>query len=426
MTRPSSMSPLNIDVIAPPFHGHLHPILGIARVLREHATVRVLTTSDAASRVKAAGLELFPILVGQAAAVWRVANTDQPVRGRPWMLWHQFQQNMKLLPPLRADVESAWQVRRPDLALVDFTLPSVGHWAQALGIRWWTSHPSPLAIETHDGTPTYLGGWKPPASWIGRGRDAVGRGCIRQFKRLMFALYGRQLRKIGVPAVYRTDGSEQVYSNELILALGLRELEFPRSWPAAARFIGPVFYTPPGDHAAVHWDATRKNVLVTLGTHLPYARQEILRRVSGWARELPDVFLHYTMGGNAASSAANGPNWRAYRYIDYESELGRFDGIVHHGGSGITYYALRAAVPTVVWPQDYDQFDFASRLEHRGLAVWCRTPSAVPTALKRAILDRAMKERVNDFAAKLQGDPWRAAVRSLLHEQGFPIATACE
>jgi glyoxylase-like metal-dependent hydrolase (beta-lactamase superfamily II) len=40
--------------------------------------------------------------------------------------------------------------------------------------------------------------------------------------------------------------------------------------------------------------------------------------------------------------------------------------VVHHGGAGITYAAIRAGVPAVVLPQDYDQFDYAARIHAGG------------------------------------------------------------
>jgi UDP:flavonoid glycosyltransferase YjiC (YdhE family) len=165
---------------------------------------------------------------------------------------------------------------------------------------------------------------------------------------------------------------------------------------------------------------------VTLGTHLPYARNEILRRVAAWARQLPEAFLHYSIGGAGAAAAESGANWRTYPYVDYESALERFDAIVHHGGAGITYYALRAAVPVVVWPQDYDQFDFAARLEHRGLAERCSHGSSVPAALKRVIQDAAMKQRIARFAEHFERTQLTTEVRRVLREQGLAREESCE
>jgi UDP:flavonoid glycosyltransferase YjiC (YdhE family) len=418
------MSRLKIDVAAPPFDGHLHPILGLAEVLREFGDIRVLTTPDVAATVVAAGFGHVPILSGRVGDVWRIANTPQPVRGRPWMLLRQFRENLGLLPVLKREVESAWRIRRPDLVLVDFTLPSVGHLARAHGIPWWTSHPSPLAIETRDGTPTYLGGWAPPKGVTGRLRDAVGRGCVRVFKRMVFASFRRELRDVGLEQIYRVDGSEAVYSDEVILALGARELELLGTWPKAVQFVGPVCRTPNAEASpAPVLDEQRKNVLVTIGTHLPYARQRMLEHVQAWAAMMPDLFFHYTTGGSngALAGEIEGANWRVYRYVDYEREIGRFDAVVHHGGAGVTYHCLRAGIAAVVWPQDYDQFDFAARLSHHGLAVRCGKARAVPEALRLVLGEEAMRERRAGFAQRLRENDLRTNLRRVLEERGFGV-----
>jgi UDP:flavonoid glycosyltransferase YjiC (YdhE family) len=414
---------LKIDLVAPPFAGHLHPILGLARILREHADIRIFSTPDAADRVTDSGFQLHPILAEHTRAVWSIPNTASPVRGRPWMLLQQFRQNLRLLPGLRREISAAWQAQPPDLAIVDFTLPSVGHWARALGIRWWTSHPSPLAIETPDGTPTYLGGWLPPKNLLGKFRDASARQTIRLFKRLMFLTHARQLRAVGLPHIYRPDGSETVYSDDVILALGSSALEFPATWPRAVHFIGPSRYTPPPrDDAPPTLDPSRKNVLVTLGTHLPYTRRQLLALLPAWAAQMPDVFFHYTTGGNTNdinSAPTSGPNWKTYRYLHYDSVIDRFDAVIHHGGAGIVYHTLHAARPAVVWPQDYDQFDFAARLAHHGLALRCRHPRQIPTALRRVLTDPAQHTRLTAFARDLQQIDQPTLLKNLLTSRGL-------
>jgi UDP:flavonoid glycosyltransferase YjiC (YdhE family) len=414
------MSRLKVDVIAPPFHGHLHPILGLAEVLREFADIRVLTTEDAVPAVEAGGFECAPILRGRSAEVWRIANTPRPVRGRPWMLLRQFRENLALLPVLNREVEAAWNVRRPDLALVDFTLPTVGHRARARGVRWWTSHPSPLAIETPDGTPPYLGGWAYPTTAAGRWRDALGRGCVRAFKRTLFSVFRRELRAAGFEHLYREDGYEAVYSDEIILAVGVRELELPCAWPKAVRFVGPVCRTL-AESAAEEpaLDGRRKNILVTIGTHLLHARERMLRDLRRLAEAMPEMFFHYTTGGGERAQGRVGANCRVYRYLDYERFLTRFDGLVHHGGAGITYHALKAAIPAVVWPQDYDQFDFAARLSHHGLAVRCARAAQIPAALRAVLADDAMRRRREAFAARLRAISLRDNLCAILAEQGL-------
>src|SRR5262249_17805628 len=151
---------------------------------------------------------------------------------------------------------------------------------RTFGIPWWTTLPSPCVIETADGPPPYLGGWQPRRGAIGALRDVIGRGVVRAFKCGVHAFYRREMRALGLPQLYRADGSEAVYSDQRIFALGLRELEFPRRWPRALDFVGPVLYTPPYAGPAPRFVAGRAHVLVTFGTHLKWHKDNVLRAVA--------------------------------------------------------------------------------------------------------------------------------------------------
>ena len=59
----------------------------------------------------------------------------------------------------------------------------------------------------------------------------------------------------------------------------------------------------------------------------------------------------------------------AGRYQPFAPLLSRAKAIVHHGGAGTCAQALRAGIAQLVWPQAYDQFDNAMRLESLGVAL---------------------------------------------------------
>jgi len=414
------MSNLKIDLIAPPFHGHLHPLLGVARILKDFAQVRVITTKDAIPAVDAAGLASAIILKGKEAAVWNIPNIGQSVRTRPWLMWRQFQQNVALLPGLKNDLSQLWATEKPDLAIVDFTLPTAGYLARSLGIRWWTLHPSPLAIETGSGTPTYFGGLTPSKSAIGRTRDQLGRICTRGFKRVIFSKFRHAFFPYGITAVYRPDGTEATYSGDKILAVGMSELEFNQDWPRAVRFIGFTPYTPAVDRSAPDLDPARPNVLVTFGTHLPHLRARFTDYLNHWANLCPSVCFHFTTGGLGCSNSTDA-QWKSYRYLSYEEQLHRFAAVVHHGGSGITNHTLRAGLPSVVWPQDYDQFDYAARLAHAGAAIRCRNAASVPAALETVLSNPNFRARALQLSATLKSYETSTLIRQLCVEAGLAL-----
>src|SRR5215831_11731940 len=119
---------LRIDFVAPPFAGHLFPLLELARFLRGQGftRLRVLSTAGAARAVQVSGLTLVELLPGREGRVRAIADTDAQVGLHPHRLYRQFRMNMALMPALRAQLKALWAADRPDLVIADFTVPLAG------------------------------------------------------------------------------------------------------------------------------------------------------------------------------------------------------------------------------------------------------------------------------------------------------------
>jgi UDP:flavonoid glycosyltransferase YjiC (YdhE family) len=391
MTRP------RVDLVSPPFCGHLHPLLGIGVRLSRDVDVRVVSTERAQSSIAASGLHGAALLAGGDTALDAIVNPPFPVRSHPLRLNAQLRANLVLLGRFRDELAALWRVSPPDLVLADFTVAVAGPLAASMGIPWWTTLPSPCVLEAPDGPPAYVGGWRPLAGVRGRVRDACGRALIRGFKRAVHRLYRERMSRLGFPALYRDDGSEAIYSPDRVFGLSLPELELARRWPRALELVGPVLYTPPVDAPAAPFRAGRRHVLVTLGTHLLWYKDAVAAEVRRAARGLPDVDLHFSDGDPRSTRRDSDGNFHRLGYVPYARDLARYDLVVHHGGTGVLHHALRAGRPALVLPVDYDQFDYAARLEVAGVARRVRRLSDLPAQIAAALDDAALADACRRF-----------------------------
>ncbi len=393
-----------IDLVGPPFAGHLHPLLGIGRRLARDYDVRVISTEGAQAQIAATGLSGRVVLPGRDAEIRAIVEPPHSVGSNPFRLHAQLRENLKLLLAFREEILALWTAGPlPDLLIADFTVPVAGSLARDLGIPWWSSHASPCVIEARDGPPAYLGGLQPGRGPLGHLRDAAGRALIRTFKRTAHRLYREPIRALGFPSLYREDGSEAVYSPERVLGLSVPELEFPRTLPPAVRLIGPVLYTPPTAMPEPPFRQGRPAVLVTLGTHLAWKKDAMADAVRAAAAALPEIDFHFTDGRAESDRSESAGNFHHRGYVSYERHLARYSLVVHHGGAGVQFHTLRAGLPALVLPVDYDQFDHAARLEAAGVAKRIRDLGHLAEEVRAALADRNLAAVCGRFAEVLRG-----------------------
>lgn len=413
------MNPIRLLLVAPPFSGHLNPLMALAKRLRERGFAPHFVTGPARiPLLHDLGFPADPVLAHDPTALERIADTPDPVRGNPVRLGRQLAANLALLPTVKAELERIFDRVQPDVVLADFTAPVAGLVADAVGVPWATAMCTPFALETRRGTPSYCGGWGPPRHLGHHLRDALGRGATRFVKRSFGVVFRRQLAALGT-TIYRPDGSEAAYSPRAILGLGLAELEFPRDWPAGFEMIGPVTAAPePTPELPDFLRIDRPRILVTLGTHLQWAKRDLPERLGRLTAAFPDHQFVLALGRPHAGPIVARPAGRNLvicDYLPYDPFLPHFAAVIHHGGAGIVYSTLRAGKPALVWPRDYDQFDYAARLVNRGVGVAVSeisAPSAVD-ALRRVLDGLDGTARAELAAAMARTDPFGATERVL-------------
>lgn len=383
-----------ILLIGPPFSGHLNPLLGIGKGIASVADVLVLSTPKGVKAAEKANLRAREIMAAHEHVVIGISEPGHTVKNNPLRLYGQLTENVGLMGRLQEELERIYREEKPDLVIADFVVPVAGFTAIRHGIPWWTVTASPSVIETPNGPPAYFNGQRPARTALQRLMHVAMRWTTKGFKHIIWLLFWRVFQRIGFCGIYRSDGSEAVYSPHCILALGAKEIEFDCTWPKAVQFVGPVLYIPPykGPLPAFRDDG-RPCVLISIGTHLMHAKDGMRNAIRSMAVLHPGIVFHFTHGNSVAAFARQEGNFHEYAFVSYLDHLPRYDLVVHHAGSGVMNHCLKHGIPAVVHPLDFDQFDNAARLVAAGVAIAAPKLHDLETAILRALHDEALKAR---------------------------------
>ncbi len=180
------------------------------------------------------------------------------------------------------------------------------------------------------------------------------------------------------------------------------------------RFIGPVFESPLKGGTPAALDDRGAHVLVTLGTHLEWAKSRALEVVRDLARQRPDWTFHFSRGQSGGTGVEVHGNLHVHDYIPYD-DLNGYRCALVHGGAGIVYACLAHGLPMVVWPHDYDQFDNAARVVAAGAGVRTKgTARSLLRALDLMDADPLYRTAASQMQAELRAESPAAKVSALL------------
>ena len=296
-----------------------------------------------------------------------IANTAK--QANLLIMYQQLMDNSRLIPEVFDEINRIWEAEgRPDLVIADFVAAPAGMLADRLEIPWITTIPSPVAIESRTTTPAYLGGWKPHQGIFYKWRDALGRKVIRLAKKVGLALVKKNLDTLEGFKLYREDGTESIYSPYSILALGMKELEFRDDFPSQLKWVGYrcLSFNRLPQEQKQYFTSSNKRVLVTCGTHLKWEKERMVEYVKLLSQEYPDYVFYVTLGdpsGLEHPPSMLSENLLIFDYLPYSDVLDQMDFAIHHAGTGIMMGCIDLGIPSLILPQDYDQFDNAVRAE---------------------------------------------------------------
>ena len=359
------MKRIRIDVVVVPLSGHLYPTMNLLVPLLNNPLyeIRLFTGPQKKEVAEAAGFTVVPILENHIEEFERAANNDQQLGFLS--AYHQLSASIDLINLVSDQLLEEWSKNRPDIVIADFITLSGGLVANQLGIPWITTMATQFVLETTDGPPCFIGGMGSPKSFWHATIQFLGRKATRIVKRIVSFSFRNRLKRYKFK-LYNQLGHETIYSPYSILAIGMKELELKKGFPEHFHWVGPSGASvEAGEDYPL--DLTpyteRKKVLVTCGTQLAWAKDNLIYQVKQLAKAHPGCHFFVTrgVGGETFQCENLMENLSLVSYLPYKEYIPQMDYVIHHGGAGIFYQCIIYGKPALILPHDYDQFDYAVR-----------------------------------------------------------------
>ena len=367
------MKRIKIDVVVVPLSGHLYPTMNLLIPLLNNPRydIRLFTGPQKKAVAESAGFHVVPILENHIEDFSRAANNDQQLG--ILSAYQQLSSSIDLINVVSDQLLEEWRENRPDIVIADFITLSGGLVANQLGIPWITTMATQFVLETTDGPPCLIGGMGSPKNGWQVSVQFLGRKATRLVKRIVSFLLRDRLKRYHFK-LYNQFGHETIYSPYSILGIGMKEVELKKGFPEHYKWVGPS-----GASVEAGKDypldlsifPNQKKVLVTCGTQLAWAKENLIYQAKQLAKAHPDCHFFVTrgVGGEVFQCENLMENLSVVSYLPYKEYIPQMDYVIHHGGAGIFYQCIIYGKPALILPHDYDQFDYAVRGVEAGVAL---------------------------------------------------------
>ena len=248
--------------------------------------------------------------------------------------------------------------------------------------------------------------------------DAAYIALMRQATRALMAPQRRLRRRLGVDHGAHPR-FEALYSRQLnLLTVSPLLIEPQSDWPSHTQLTGFCWFEPSflGDPRAIDdlekfaRDGTPPIVVAPGGARRSDPRDFLERGLAACRRIGRRAIL--VAAPRFHISLPQGPDFKVSGYLPY-GRLFRFaEAVIHSGGIGTLGWALRQGLPSLVLPEDWDQYDNARRAERRDYATVIPSRASAATIareLDRAIRDGPHKARLRDAAMHIQHEDGAAS-----------------
>lgn len=381
-----------------PMRGHLFPVVPILQELQRRGhPVAVRTLGSYVETLRALGMDAHAL----SSAVEDIHNDDWRARSPGGGQRRAMQAFGRRAPVDAVDLRVMIADEQPEMLLVDIMAFGALATAEASGVPWAAWLPYPAWLRSRD-VPPYGPGLRPMAGPTGRVRDAAlgALGAIGPGRRVTAAV-NRGRIAAGIETLRSADAV--LLRPPLLLSMTAEPFEYPRTWPASFRLVGPCVWEPPT--TSPEWLSNDSRPVVLVSTSSDFQDDgRLVDTAFDALRDRDDLLVVATVPSTQISLPRCPPNARVERFLSHQTVLERAIAVVCHAGMGTTQKALAAGVPVCAVPFGRDQFEIARRLEVSGSGV--RLPARrlntqrLRTAIERTIDCQPGARRVaNAFAA---------------------------
>ncbi len=336
--------------LAPPYAGHINPMLAIAAALsvRGHRATLLHTGAPQAAPAGVATRQLDlpppgPVPFSPLAPVRLTARRTASL--------------LQVLPAALARLDLT--------ALVTDQLEPAGALAAAsLGLPW-ISVANALAVNREPGVPPPFTGWSWRPGVAGLNRNRAGWRVHDFFMRPLSCVIAGWAQAHGLPQRDLDD----TFSPIAQLSQMVPRLDFPRAaLPVGFSYVGPLRLPPPAA-PAWSWGGRRRAVFASLGT-LQGHRAGLFRDIAR-AAQACDADLLIAHGGRLAPHEASTlPGRPIVRdFVPQAEVLAGAAALIGHGGMNTVMDALAAGVPAVLVPLAFEQAAIAARVVRAGAGI---------------------------------------------------------
>jgi len=332
-------------LIAPPYAGHINPMLAIAAALHARGQRATLlhtgATPAAPEGVATLRLDLPPPGPVPFSPLPAVRLTQRRTASL-----------LRVLPGVLRGLEATALV-------VDQLEPAGALAAASLGLPWVTVA-NALAINREPGVPPPFTDFRYRADAAGARRNLAGWRVHDLLMRPLSGVIADWARAHGLPQ----RDIDDTFSPRAQLSQMVPGLDFPRAaLPAGFHYVGPLRLSPPPP------SAPRRLVFASLGTlqgHRAALFHDIARAAQACAAD-----LGIAHGGRlAARQAAALPGRPVVRdFVPQAEVLAQAAALVGHGGMNTVMDALAAGVPAVLVPLAFEQAAIAARVVRAGAGI---------------------------------------------------------